>query len=164
VDFVYLKQPANRYTFQAPKLLRFVVSQCRGKTLNLFAGKTTLCGVDEFRVDVDPDMPQLDYVGDCFDFLQGCKEEFNTVVLDPPFNIRKSREKYEGRWMGAFRRVKEALLVPGVLASDARVITLGYDTVGMSASRGFKKLAVCIVCHSGDHNDTLCLVEERDSK
>ena len=40
------------------------------------------------------------------------------------------------------------------------VISYGYDTVGMSKSRGFKKIGVCVVCHNGDHNDTLCLVEQ----
>ena len=41
------------------------------------------------------------------------------------------------------------------------VITSGYNTVGMSKCRGFKKVAICVICHSGDHDDTLCLVEEK---
>lgn len=39
--------------------------------------------------------------------------------------------------------------------------TYGYDSVGMSKSRGFKKIAVCLMCHGGDHNDTICLVEKK---
>ena len=37
---------------------------------------------------------------------------------------------------------------------------LGYDSVGMTKSKGFKKIAICLVCHGGDHNDTIGLVEE----
>jgi hypothetical protein len=29
----------------------------------------------------------------------------------------------------------------------------------MGKIRGFEKIAVCLVCHGGDHNDTICLVD-----
>ena len=38
---------------------------------------------------------------------------------------------------------------------------MNWDTVGMGAGRGFEKIAVCVVCHGGDHRDTLGLVEVR---
>lgn len=41
-----------------------------------------------------------------------------------------------------------------------RVISFGYDSVGMSAKRGFEKIAICPICHSGDHNDTIAVVEQ----
>ena len=42
-----------------------------------------------------------------------------------------------------------------------RIIHFGYSSTGMSKSRGFKKVGICLVCHNGDHNDTICLVEEK---
>lgn len=33
--------------------------------------------------------------------------------------------------------------------------------MGMGRGRGFNKIAICLVCHSGDHNDTICVVEEK---
>jgi len=36
---------------------------------------------------------------------------------------------------------------------------LGYDSVGMAKCRGFEKIGICLVCHNGDHNDTICLKE-----
>lgn len=155
-----MTQPPKRYTFEQPKLRKFVELNCRGKTLNLFAGKTSL-KVNETRVDMDKRMP-ADYHMKAFDFLKmaitkGFK--YDAIILDPPYSVRKSREKYEGQWIGAFKKIKD--LVPEVLNDNGVVITLGYDSVGMSRSRGFKKIAICIVCHNGDHDDTICLVEQK---
>jgi hypothetical protein len=74
-------------------------------------------------------------------------------------SMRKAREKYDGRYIGSFTKLKN--LLPQILNNGGRIITLGFDTVGMSASRGFAKIAVCVICHNGDHNDTLGLVEEK---
>ena len=158
INFTYLKQPPKRYTFEQPKLKKWVESWCKGKVLNLFAGKTKL-DVDEIRVDIDKDMP-ADYHMDAYEFITTTNIKFDTVILDPPYNIRKAREKYQGRFIGKYKKIKDRLTK--VLNPKARVITLGYDSVGMSKSRGFKKIAICLVCHSGDHNDTIGLVEQNN--
>lgn len=158
MEFTYLTQPPKRYTFQQPKLKEWVESQCKGKVLNLFAGITKL-NVNEVRVDIDKNVP-ADYYMKAEDFVDMAIKEgmkFDTIVLDPPYNLRKSREKYDGRYIGSFTKIKNKL--PLILAKDGIIIHLGYDTVGMSKSRGFEKIGVCVVCHNGDHNDTLCLVE-----
>ena len=159
MNFTYLQQPPKRYTFEQPKLKKWIESWCSGSTLNLFAGRTFLdIPYDEYRVDIDKSM-FADFHGDAFEFVKNCDRLFNTIILDPPYNLRKSREKYEGRYIGSFTKIKNEL--SRILTKRGRIITLGYDTVGMSKSRGFKKIAICIICHNGDHNDTLCLVEER---
>jgi hypothetical protein len=163
MEMTYLCQPPKRYTFEQPQLKEWVEQQCDGYVLNLFAGKVRLEEVDELRVDIDPDTP-ADYHMDAYEFVMREQERgtiYDTVLLDPPYNLRKSREKYDGRWIGAFTKIKNVL--PSILAPEGRVITLGYDTVGMSKSRGFEKIAVCVVCHGGDHNDTLVVVERKVS-
>lgn len=158
IDFTYLTQPPKRYTFQQPKLKEWVEKWCQGKVLNLFAGITKL-DVDEYRVDLDPEV-NPDYCGDAYEFVTTTDMKFDTIVLDPPFNQRKSREKYCGRYIGSFTKIKNEL--SKILNPNGRVLHFGYDTVGMSKSRGFRKIAICLVCHNGDHNDTLCLVEEKE--
>jgi hypothetical protein len=69
---------------------------------------------------------------------------------------------YNGNMIGHYPRLKDDLL--NIITDDATIITLGWDTVGMSKSRGFSKYAVGIVCHGGDHRDTLMLVEKRITK
>jgi hypothetical protein len=139
--FYYMTQPPKRFTFEQPKLKKFVELNLRGKTLNLFAGKTAL-KANETRVDKNKAMP-ADYHMDALEFLKMAIQKgmrFDSVVLDPPYSMRKSREKYQGKWIGAFRKIKD--LVPDILNDNGVVITLGYDSVGMSRSRGFKKIAL----------------------
>jgi hypothetical protein len=159
MEFTYLTQPPKKYTFQQPKLREWTEQQSKGKVLNLFAGTTKL-NIDEVRVDIDKNVP-ADYYMEAFDFVNFAKEQgmkFDTIILDPPYNLRKSREKYGGRYIGSFTKIKNALLP--LMNEGCIVIHYGYDTVGMSKSRGFEKIGICVVCHNGDHNDTLCVVEK----
>lgn len=158
IEFAYLSQPPKKYTFEQPKLKLWTEDHCSGTVLNLFAGKTLL-GVNEFRVDLSIEF-NPDIVMDAYDFVTTTKKSFDTVILDPPYNLRKSREKYQGRWIGKLTKLKNEL--PKILNTYGRVISFGYDSVGMSKSRGFKKIAICLVCHNGDHNDTICLVEQQE--
>lgn len=139
-----------------PEVKRFVEQWCRGKVLNLFAGKTLL-NVDEVRVDINQEMC-ADYYMDAIDYVNACETTFDSVIIDPPYNVRKAREEYKDKWVGSLTMIKNAL--PRIIKSDSRIIHLGYDSVGMSKKRGFEKIAICLVCHSGDHNDTIILVEE----
>jgi hypothetical protein len=161
--FTYLEQPPKRYTFEMPQLRKWVEQQCNGKVLNLFAGKTLLT-VDEIRVDIDKSVP-ADYHADAESFLKWAIEKgmkFDTVILDPPYNLRKSREKYNGRYIGKFTKIKR--LIPSILSQNSTVITLGYSTNGFPRKQGFQKTAICIVNHKGDHNDTIVLVEKRNQR
>ena len=160
MEFTYLTQGPKRYTFEMPRVKEWVDERCIGRTLNLFAGRT-LMEADEVRVDIDEDAP-ADFHVDAYEFVKTYSDQlFRTVILDPPYNVRKAREKYNGRHIGKLTQIKNCL--NNIVTSDARVISLGYDSVGMSKHRGYKKTAICLVCHGGDHNDTICLVEDRSS-
>lgn len=159
MDFTYLIQPPKRYTFQAPKVKKWTEDWCKGKVLNLFAGKTLL-NMNEMRNDIDPECP-ADHHRDATELVEEfiiSNIKFDTIILDPPWNYRKAREKYEGRWIGKLTKVKN--LLSQILNHNGRIISWGYNTVGMSKSRGFTKLAICLVCQNGDHNDFMGLVEE----
>ena len=157
IDFIYLSQQPSRYTFEQPKLKQWVESYCIGRVLNLFAGKIKL-SVNEIRVDISNDF-KPDYCMDAYDFITSWdKGNFDTVILDPPYNVRQAREKYFDRYIGSLTKIKNQ--IPKILNDGGRVIALGYDTTGMSTTRGFKKIAICLICHNGRHNDTIGLVEE----
>lgn len=158
VDFTYLYQQSARYTFEQPKLKKWCEGWCVRNVLNLFAGKVRL-DVQEYRVDISDDH-KPDIVMDAQEFVETTDMKFDTVIFDPPYNWRKSREKYgDGRYIGNEKKLKDAL--PTIINPFGKVISFGYDSVGMSYSRGFKKIAVCLVCHSGNHHDTICTVERK---
>ena len=159
MNFTYLKQPSRKYTFEMEKLKRWTVENCKGKVLNLFAGKTLLNGIDETRVDLNKEMP-ADYYMDAYEFVLMAKKKklkYDTVIFDPPYNLRKSREKYMGVYTSELRKIKTEL--PDLVNIGGFVISYGYDTTGMGKKRGFELIHICIVNHSGDHNDTLCTIE-----
>jgi len=159
IEFTYLKQPAKRYTFEMPKLYKWTVQNCKGKVLNLFAGKTLLNGIDEIRVDLNKDMP-ADYYMDAYEFVLMAKKEgwkYDTIIFDPPYSLRKSREKYNGFYTSKLRKIKTVL--PELISDNGYFINYGYSTNGMGRRRGFELIKICIINHSGDKNDTLCTIE-----
>ncbi len=159
MNFTYLNQPPKKYTFEQPKLRAWTESHCFGKVLNLFAGKTHL-DVNEFRVDLSEEF-KPHFIGDAFEFVTTTQLMFDTIIFDPPYSLRKAREKYQGRYIGKATKIKNELSL--ILNACGVVISFGYDSVGMSKSRGFTKKAICLVCRNGDHNDTICLVEQKEN-
>jgi len=142
-----------------PLVRKWLEAWCKGKVLNLFAGKVKLSAT-EMRNDIDKCMP-ADYHMDAMDFIEMAikhRWQFDTIILDPPYSMRKSREKYQGRCIGSFTRIKNE--ISKILKKGGRVITFGYSSTGMSASRGFKKVALCLICHKGDFDDTMAVVED----
>lgn len=156
----YLTQPPKKWTFEQPKLKKWVEDRCKGKVLNLFAGKTRL-NVDEFRVDSNAEW-NPDILIDALEFVQTTDMKFDTIILDPPYSLRKSYEKYNGHYIGSnWTRIRRA--IPRICNDGAIVISFGYNSQGMSKSLGFEKIEVCVVCHNGDRNDTIVTVERKIS-
>lgn len=156
LNIYYFKQPPKSYTFEMPKLRKWQEQLAKGKVLNLFAGKVKL-NCNEVRVDIDLNAP-ADYHMDAYDFVKQWRgKPFDTVILDPPYNLRKAMEKYDGRFIHRFTRLKNAL--PSIMRVGGIVITYGYDTTGMGVRRGFVKEGVGMINHSGAHKDTLIVIE-----
>lgn len=157
--FTYLEQPPKRYTFEQPKVKKWIEEKSEGKVLNLFAGKTRL-NLNETRVDLSDEF-HPDYCMDAFDFVLYAKDngiKYDTIILDPPYSLRKSMEKYNGKICSTFNKIKNEL--PYILNNKGRVITFGYTSVCMGKSRGFQKEEVLLVCHGGSHHDTVCVIEQ----
>lgn len=160
-EFQHYRCSLNRYTFKVRDIRDWVVNHSRGRVLNLFAGYVILMDLDETRVDLDPDAP-ADYHMDAFDYLvmtSTTSTRFDTVILDPPYALRKSMEMYGGRKVSSFMKIKDQLM--HVLSEDARVITLGYHSVSMGKSRGFETSAIALFSHGGAIHDTIGTVEDR---
>jgi len=174
----YMKIPPTKWTFNTPRIQKWILEKVsevidpeEEVVLNLFAGKTLLSDLYEFRVDIvrefidkgEMHSTQADWIGDAREFPLEWKNDggkpFKVALLDPPYNVRKSREKYGGRIVGSFTRIKDDLHM--IMDDNARIITWGYSSVGMSARRGYELTEVLLICHSGDHNDTIVTVEDR---
>ena len=91
------------------------------------------------------------------------------VIVDPPYSPRQIKECYDSigikmqqgdAMLGAVRKIRKAaidrLLIPG-----GRVITCGWNTVGMGTTLGYQLEEILLVCHGSDHNDTIVVVERK---
>lgn len=158
--FTFLQAPLNRYTFSVKSIREWVEAVAGGRVLNLFAGKTKL-NLREIRVDVRADM--VAHVN--MDALEFCKQwtgdNFDTIILDPPYSYRKSMEMYDGAKSSQFNQLKNE--ITKILANDGRVITFGYHSVSMGKKRGFNIEEILLISHGGAIHDTIVTVERKFS-
>ena len=99
---------------------------------------------------------------------QGVKADL--IIFDPPYSPRQVSEVYSEIGLTATmkdtqtanmkkecRQLMQKLSQPGTV-----VLSFGWNTVGMG--KGWETLETMLVCHGGDHNDTICLAERMVSK
>jgi hypothetical protein len=140
-----------------PKLKAWVEERIEGHTLNLFGGVTRLAGdvvYNDLNSDLDADIRK-----DAYDLCQWADlgGRFDTVVFDPPYTAFQAVKTYgrkKAQEVTHARDVVEYVLRPG-----GRVISLGFNSTGMSHSRGFVKEALALVNCGGSHNDYILMSE-----
>lgn len=148
----------RRYTFQSPKIKKWVEENSKGKVLNLFAGKTLL-NLDEIRNDIDESVP-AHFHYDAYDMVKGyVGDPFDTIILDPPYSYRKSMEMYKGNYTSKFKLIADNL--ERILKPDGRIISFGYHSTFMGKKRGFELKKMCIFAHGGAQHCTIAIIEER---
>jgi predicted membrane-bound spermidine synthase len=149
----------RRYTFDSPKIKKWVEDRAKGKVLNLFAGKNKL-NLDEIRNDIDKTMV-ADYHKDALDFVKGCKEKFDTIILDPPYAYRKAMEMYNGNYSSKFKQLADE--IPRILKKDGIVISFGYHSTFLGKKRGFKLNELCVFAHGGSQHCTIGIIEDKNA-
>ena len=87
------------------------------------------------------------------------------VVFDPPYTPRQLKEVYGGAglsyetnasyWSECKKQVSR------ITKAGGTVISFGYNSGGIGKVRGFSITKILLVCHGGQHNDTICTVEKK---
>lgn len=146
-----------------PKVRGWVESKLEGRTLNLFGGVTKLThptpGCIIFANDINEDLP-ADLRHDAYDLSKWAHLGgfFNTVVFDPPYTAFQAVKTY-GRKAQLVTHARD--VVEYVLAPGGRVVSLGFNSTGMGANRGFEKESLALVNCGGSHNDYILLSERK---
>jgi tRNA G10 N-methylase Trm11 len=149
----------RRYTFDSPKIKKWVEDRAKGKVLNLFAGKNKL-NLNEVRNDIDKTMV-ADYHKDALDFVKECKKKFDTIILDPPYAYRKAMEMYNGNYSSKFKQLADE--IPRILKKDGIVISFGYHSTFLGKKRGFKLNELCVFAHGGSQHCTIGIIEDKNA-
>ena len=146
----------RRYTFDSPKIKKWVEENSKGKVLNLFAGKNKL-DLDEVRNDKDKSM-NANYHKDALNFIREWEgEKFDTIILDPPYSYRKSMEMYNGNRNSRFKMIADE--IPRILKKDGIVISFGYHSTFLGKKRNFELNKLCIFAHGGSQHCTIGIIE-----
>ena len=147
----------RRYTFESPKIKKWVEDNSKGKCLNLFAGKTKL-NLDEIRNDIDKEA-LADFHLDALDFVRQCKDKFDTIILDPPYALRKAMEMYKGNYSSKFKQIADE--ITKLCKDDARIISFGYHSTFLGKVRGYELEQLCVFAHGGSQHCTIGIIEKK---
>ncbi len=88
------------------------------------------------------------------------------VLFDPPYTPRQKKECYDdiGVHLSDTRSSYWSTLrdqIKRITKPRGRVISFGYSSVGIGKERGFEWIDGLLVCHGGQHNDTIVTVERK---
>lgn len=148
----------RKWTFQMPKVRKWVEERIEGDCLNLFGGITRLGNAVHNDLNADL-LKEGDLQRDAYDLTHWRDDHsrFDTVVFDPPYSAHQAVVSYGSK---RAQRVSHARdVVEYVLRPGGRVVSLGFNSTGMSESRGFAKESLALVNCGGSHNDYILLCE-----
>jgi hypothetical protein len=157
----FFEHPRGVWTFQMPKLRAWVEARIIGKTLNLFGGVTRLTG-DVVHNDLNAKLLRDgDLCRDAYDLSKWVDlgGQFDTVIFDPPYSAHQAVVSYGVKKAQQVTHARD--VVEYVLKPQGRVISLGFNSTGMSAKRGFEKDEILLINCGASHNDYLVTVEHR---
>lgn len=131
-------------------------------SIDPFAGNS---GIAQLTNDLNP-MTTAELHMDALEFLQQLPDHYGEVVFfDPPYSLRQLKECYDGIGTALTERESKHFFsdIKNEIARITRpggiVLSFGWNSCGMGKTRGFEIIDILIVCHGGNHNDTICVRE-----
>ena len=126
--------------------------------------------IAKYRNDLDPEM-LTEYNLDALEFLRTFKDNsLDLVFFDPPYSPRQVSECYKrlGKtvnmqttqssfWANMKNEISRIIKPSGV------VLCFGWNSQGIGKTRGFTMVELLIVAHGGNHNDTICTAEIKNT-
>jgi hypothetical protein len=106
---------------------------------------------------------------DVFDYLAKIPDgSADYGLIDPPYSKRQVSEHYKemgvkvtGWHTSSGWTAKVKYEVGRVMKIGGKCITFGWNSSGIGKVNGFEITRILIVCHGGDHYDTICTVETK---
>lgn len=159
----------SRWTFEIGPIKELIESEMSdGLWIDPFAGKHSPADVTN---DLNPEM-NADYTLEATEFLKmfDDSEVDGGILLDPPYNATQVKRLYDdiGRDIrqndtnsAFYARPRDE--ASRILSTGAKAISFGWNSNGLSESRGFYKKRILLVAHGSARNDTICVVEVKEN-
>jgi hypothetical protein len=106
---------------------------------------------------------------DVFEYLKQFPDDSGDFALiDPPYSKRQVSDHYKelgvkvtGWHTSSGWTAKVKFEVARVMKVGSKAITFGWNSCGLGVRNGFEIERILLVCHGGDHYDTICTVERK---
>jgi DNA modification methylase len=118
--------------------------------------------------DLDPEHGTTHNM-DALDFLKTFDDNsIDFVLYDPPYSPRQVSECYkklgktvnmqttQASFWGNLKKEIARITKPGGI-----VLSFGWNSNGIGKTKGFEIIEILNVAHGGQHNDTICTVEQK---
>jgi hypothetical protein len=183
IVFEYAYCMPNKWTFQMKPVRELLEVESKGRIIDGSCGQSDFADI---RNDLNADTKAHCHL-DITEFFKRIRNEYaDTVLLDLPYsstqisvsykNMSKPKEHSTGLKESDdtkritmldtsshfYSKVKDE--IKRVVKKGGKVISFGWNSVGMGKERGFrgfKKTKIMLVCHGGNHHDTIVTVEEK---
>jgi hypothetical protein len=157
----------NKWTFKVKPISKLLQEEMNDKKwIDPFAGKSSPADItNDLNTELD-----TDYHKEAKEFLKIFDDRSidGGVLFDPPYSLHQVKQSYD-KWgienwnefnaTGGFEYVKNE--INRVTKNGAKVISFGWNSSGMGRGRDFTKDRILLVCHGGNHNDTIVVVETK---
>lgn len=103
---------------------------------------------------------------DAIDFLnQFDDNSIDIILFDPPYSLRQLKECYDNIGISLsqydsqyyFTDLKNK--ISDKIKPGGKVISFGWNSIGMGQKRNFTKTEILLICHGGNHHDTIITTE-----
>jgi len=154
----------NKWTFTIKPIRELLEEEMDGSWADPFAGMHSPADMTN---DLNPLMNAIHHK-DALDFLKELQNaSYDGVLFDPPYSPRQLKECY-GEIGQSLHDTKSSVWsnwkdeVSRVVRPGGKVISFGWNSMGMGLNRGFTIERILIVPHGGMHNDTIVTVEVKN--
>lgn len=103
---------------------------------------------------------------DALDYLKSFEDKsVDNLAFDPPYSPRQLKEMYSGAglsyktdasyWSDMKKEISR------IVKRGGKVASFGWNSGGIGKKYGFSIQEILLVPHGGQHNDTICVLEEK---
>jgi hypothetical protein len=158
----------NHDTFSIKPIGEFVKKYLTGISVDPFARNKDWF---TYTNDLNP-KTSAQYHMDAEEFLKMLKEKnviADIVILDPVYSARQLMECYnnidrkvtqQDTQLSAYIK-KIRNIVDDIVPIGGKVLSFGWNSVGMGIKRNYELEEILLICHGGGHNDTICICEKK---
>ena len=158
----------SKNTFDIKPIKKFILNYTNPELIILdpFANKNKIGTITN---DLDPQF-KTTYNLDALEFLKLMPNNSADLILyDPPYSPRQVSECYKkmGKtvnmqttqssfWGNLKKEIQRVTKPKGI------VLSFAWNSNGIGKTKGFNLVEVLIVAHGGNHNDTICVAEQKE--